>query len=107
MPKARVLLPLLLALALPARPAPAAPGVTIAELTALPGQTTARAVAVNDNGQVAGTSSGGTPAHGVLWHQGGKTDLGPGSATAMNQAGQVLGLEYISGAGPYVQRPRI
>ncbi|MBW4721991.1 hypothetical protein [Saccharothrix obliqua] len=104
---------LLLAAALPvvfAAPAEAAGGarVTTTELPALAGQT-ARVVAVNDHGQIAGTSSGGgLEQRAVLWEHGGTTDLGRGSATDLNARGQVLGLEFLSGGGgTYRQHPRI
>ncbi|RKT55412.1 hypothetical protein [Saccharothrix australiensis] len=110
MPQSRLLVPLLLAVTLPLLAAPAADAtgrVTITELPALPGQTTARVVGVNDLGQVAGTSSGGGAPRAVLWHRGTTTELGAGNATAINRRGQVLGLEYRGGSGTYVQHPRI
>ncbi|MBB5957105.1 putative HAF family extracellular repeat protein [Saccharothrix tamanrassetensis] len=109
MPQSRLLVPLLLAVALPLSAAPtahAADRVSVTELPALPGQT-ASVAGVNDFGQVAGSSSGNGPQHAVLWHRGKTTDLGRGNATAINRRGQVLGLEYLSGSGTYVQHPRI
>ncbi len=109
MPQSRVLVPLLLAVTLPllsTLPAQAGTRVTITELPALPGHT-ARVVAVNELGQIAGTSSGTGGQRAVLWQRGTTTELGPGYATALNRRGQVLGLEYLSGSGTYRQHPRI
>jgi probable HAF family extracellular repeat protein len=70
----------------------------VLDLPPLPGDTSSSAIAVNDHGQVAGTS--GSPSgfpHAVLWDHGKVTDLGllPGgsrsTATAINGRGQVVG----------------
>ncbi|MEV0675541.1 hypothetical protein AB0I60_03365 [Actinosynnema sp. NPDC050436] len=110
MPHKRLLVPLLLATALPlalVTPAEAASTrVTTTELPALPGGT-ARVVALNDRGQVVGTNSGSTGSRAVLWDGAGPVDLGRGNATAINARGQVLGLESMSGGGTYQQHPRI
>ncbi|MEU4804176.1 hypothetical protein [Actinosynnema sp. NPDC023587] len=109
MPHKRVLVPLLLAAALPlalTTPAEAAPRVTVTELPALAGGTS-RVIALNDNGQVAGTHSGNTGSRVVLWENGTPVDLGRGNATAINRLGQVLGLESWSGGGTYQQHPRL
>ncbi|CCH33120.1 HAF repeat-containing protein [Actinosynnema sp. NPDC047251] len=110
MPHKRVLVPLLLAAALPlalATPAEAAaPRVTITELPALAGGT-ARVVGLNDNGEVAGTNSGSTGSRAVLWNGGAPVDLGRGNATAISARGQVLSLESMTSGGTYQQHPRI
>jgi probable HAF family extracellular repeat protein len=68
------------------------------DLTPLPG-TYSSAVAINDAGQIAGTSAGATMpvSHAVLWQNGAMIDLGsltPGgssAATDINASGQVTG----------------
>ena len=70
----------------------------IIDLPPLPGATSSAAVAIDDHGQVAGTSgsASGFP-HAVMWDNGTVTDLGilPGGtqsfATAINNRGQVVG----------------
>ncbi|GAA1337249.1 hypothetical protein [Saccharothrix algeriensis] len=111
MPHSRLLVPLLLAVALPLLGTPAAHAadrVRITELPALPGQTAARVTAVDDLGRAIGASTGNGPQHAVLWHRGRTTDLGGGEAVALNRHGQVLVVEApSSGGGTYVRRPRI
>ena len=66
---------------------------TLRDLGTLGGSGTARAVDINDDGQVVGISNN----HAVLWENGGITDLGTlpgdylGTAVAINEAGQVAG----------------
>ncbi|MFJ6673963.1 hypothetical protein ACIQMJ_22875 [Actinosynnema sp. NPDC091369] len=110
MPKSRTpAVVLALAAALPLVTAPAAQAsALITELPGLPGYPTHRAVAVNDLGQVVGATSGNGAPHTVHWSPAGAaTDLGPGTPSGINQVGQVLIQQAVSGAGPYVQRPRI
>ncbi|ONI84728.1 hypothetical protein ALI22I_29915 [Saccharothrix sp. ALI-22-I] len=110
MPKSRTSLGVLaLALALPLVIAPAAgASAVITELPGLPGYPTHRTIAVNDLGQVVGAASGNGAPRAVQWARGNvATDLGKGTPTGLNQIGQVLGLESVTGAGPYVQQPRI
>jgi probable HAF family extracellular repeat protein len=98
------------AAALPLMTAPAArAAVVITELVGLPGYPTHRTVAVNDLGQVIGFTSGNGAPRAVLWGPRGAvgTDLGPGRPSGINQLGQVVVEEAVSGAGPYVQRPRL
>ncbi|GAA3464831.1 hypothetical protein ACFFSW_22250 [Saccharothrix longispora] len=106
-----VVLALATALVLTTPPAAAAPTATafaVAELPGLPGYPTHRAIALNDLGQVVGATYGNGAPHAVLWSPGGAaTDLGTGLPTAINRRGQVLGLVPVSGAGPYVQEPKI
>ncbi|MCE6997231.1 hypothetical protein LZG04_20840 [Saccharothrix sp. S26] len=98
-----------LAVALPLVTAPAAQAVVL--VTALPGLAGYpghHASAVNDLGQIVGSTSGNGAAHTVLWSPGGTaTDLGLGRPSALNQLGQVLIEQPDSATGPYVQRPRI
>lgn len=98
-----------LALTLPLVTAPGAgAAVLVTELPGLPGYPTHRTVAVNDLGQVVGFTSGNGAPHTVHWSPGGAaTDLGVGTPSGLNQVGQVLIQEPVSGTGPYVQRPRI
>ncbi|NUT46419.1 MAG: hypothetical protein HOV94_03725 [Saccharothrix sp.] len=99
-----------LAVALPLATAPAASAsVLISELPGLPDYPTHRTIAVNDLGQVIGSTSGNGAPHTVQWGRaaGAGTDLGKGTPAGLNQVGQVLILDPVSGAGPYVQRPRI
>ncbi|MEU4447522.1 hypothetical protein AB0K14_14940 [Actinosynnema sp. NPDC050801] len=110
MPELRASLAVLaLATSLPLAAAPAAvadvtPTAVVAELHGLPGYASHHPTAVNDLGQVVGSAQGDTRSRAVLWSpRGGVTDLGPGLAGAINQHGQVLGLD--SDGLPYTQRP--
>ncbi|TQM78453.1 putative HAF family extracellular repeat protein [Saccharothrix saharensis] len=110
MPKLRTPAAVLaLAAALPLVTAPAAQAsALITELPGLPGYPTHRTIAVNDLGQVIGATSGNGAPHTVHWSPGGAaTDLGLGTPSGLNEVGQVLIQQAVSGAGPYVQRPRI
>ena len=110
MPKLRTPAALVaLAVALPLATAPAAgASALITELPGLPGYPTHRTVAVNDLGQIVGFTTGNGAPRAVQWARGGPgTDLGPGIPSGLNQVGQVLIQQSVSGAGPYIQRPRI
>lgn len=82
----------------------------IQELPPLPGDTISAALAINDNGQVVGTSgicavptSLAPGVHAVLWQNGSVTDLGGfggvmnNSGLAINNAGQVVGISDLPG----------
>jgi probable HAF family extracellular repeat protein len=82
----------------------------IQELPALAGDTISAALAINDNGQVVGTSgicavptSLAPGVHAVLWQNGSVTDLGGfggvmnNSALAINNGGQVVGISDLPG----------
>ncbi|CAL9418727.1 hypothetical protein SUDANB95_01802 [Actinosynnema sp. ALI-1.44] len=99
-----MLVPLLLAATLTA-PA-TTDSVRITPLPALPGHTATEAVAVNQWGHVAGTSTGPDGRRAVLWRHGGVLDAGPGDAVALNRRDQVLRLER-GDSGPYARHPRI
>ncbi len=113
MPEFRASLAVLaLATALPLVSAPpaaagTAPAMVVAELGRLAGYPGHHVTGINDLGQVVGSAQGdGLPPHAVLWSpRGGARDLGPGLATAVNQRGQVLGLEIRNATAPYRHRP--
>ncbi len=82
----------------------------IQELPAFPGDSIAAAIAINDKGQVVGTSGiCGVPisfvggVHAVLWQNGSVTDLGSfggvmnNAALTINNGGQVVGISDLSG----------
>ncbi|GAB3003332.1 hypothetical protein [Saccharothrix stipae] len=80
--------------AAPSAIADVTPTAVVAELPGLPGYASHHPTGVNDLGQVVGSAQGDARAHAVLWSpRGGVTDLGPGVAGAINQHGQVLGLD--------------
>ncbi|SDD99448.1 hypothetical protein [Actinokineospora iranica] len=110
------LLAVVVAVAIPLATAPPTQGASLpvnpllsaVVLPALPGHTRAEAVAVNDLGQIAGTSTPGpAPSRAVLWSGQTATDLGGGHASGINSRGQVVGWEYLGGYGTYVQQPRL
>ncbi|NUT90546.1 MAG: hypothetical protein HOY78_00820 [Saccharothrix sp.] len=99
-----MLVPLLLAATLTA-PA-TTDAVRTTYLPVLPGHTATEAVAVNEWGHVAGTSTGPDGRHAVLWRHGGVVDTGLGDAAALNRRDQVLRLQTVD-TGPYARHPRI
>lgn len=98
---------LALATALPFVPAPSAvadttPTMVVGELQSLPGFANHYVVGMNDLGQVVGSAQDNGVGRAVLWSPGGgATDLGPGIARAVNEHGQVIGLELRSAGTPY------
>ncbi|NUT45690.1 MAG: hypothetical protein HOV94_00015 [Saccharothrix sp.] len=108
MPELRASLAVLaLATALPLASAPiaaadASPAMVIAELPGLPGFADNYVTGLNDLGQVVGSAQRDGVARAVLWSpRGGATDIGAGLAKAVNEHGQVLGLEVRSSSRPY------
>ncbi|WP_447006777.1 hypothetical protein ACRAKI_10050 [Saccharothrix isguenensis] len=87
----------------PAYGTPADDTMVVAALADLPGYPGHHVTGVNDLGQVIGSAQGDGPVHAVMWSpRGGATDLGPGLASAINQRGQVLGLDSSAGLKPWV-----
>jgi probable HAF family extracellular repeat protein len=77
--------------------------MVVAALPGLPGYPDHHVTGVNDLGQIVGSAQGNGPAHAVMWSpRGGATGLGPGLATAINQRGQVLGVDSSTGLKPWV-----
>lgn len=65
-------------------------GAIATELAPLSGSFNTVASSINNSGQVAGWSSG----HAILWNGNSVTDLGSGTANAINDSSQVAGLSY-------------
>jgi probable HAF family extracellular repeat protein len=84
-------------LLLAAGPAAQIPKLDLVELGVLPGGTYSEAYAVNDHGQVVGTSQTGGQQHAALWHDGTMVDLGTlpeghsSYAFSVNARGQIVG----------------
>jgi probable HAF family extracellular repeat protein len=77
--------------------------MVVAALAGLPGYPRHHVTGVNDLGQIVGSAQGNGPTHAVMWSpHGGATGLGPGLATAINQHGQVLGVDSATGLKPWV-----
>jgi probable HAF family extracellular repeat protein len=58
---------------------------------------------INEHGQIVGSTRAADGAsHAFLWQRGRMTDLGPGGATAINDHGQVLGVDW---SGGWFRRP--
>jgi probable HAF family extracellular repeat protein len=76
---------------LPAVAGAAAPRYRIVDLGSLRGFTNIEPKAINDNVQIVGNMvTHDNQLHGFLWKDGRFTDLGPGDATQIDRAGQVL-----------------
>ncbi len=79
------------------------PEGNVADLGTLPGATHSAANAINERGQVAGTAYFGLSMNqhnAVRWQADGSiTDLGPGQANAINNAGQVVGWSFTHESG--------